>query len=268
LQELESKYRACEQLGIEASAEMQAAARRVLDENKKLRTLLMSKGMTDAEIEAFMETDDSLTRGGSHSLPSEQLEILVSTRKPCPTADDCCSSPTFDLSGATNRSPRPQQLPLPPLRPSIIPPSPSIQPPLPLRDVSSSPDTSLVPLTHSAPFAYSSNSYRPMTTQVNELPEQAVPAYSYNYPVQTFWQSYDIHQPEQQEQHDQQQQQQHQDVTPDFGNTSCVDAANIIRNMKGDVGPELESDLGCRQPGSDCKVENSVVFEVLEKYTS
>ncbi|KAK1918847.1 hypothetical protein P3342_010318 [Pyrenophora teres f. teres] len=40
LQELEAKLRSYEQIGIEASSEIQSAARRVLDENKKLRALL------------------------------------------------------------------------------------------------------------------------------------------------------------------------------------------------------------------------------------
>ncbi|KAF2838760.1 hypothetical protein M501DRAFT_907401, partial [Patellaria atrata CBS 101060] len=44
LQELEWKYRNCEQLGVEASAEIQLAARRVLEENKRLRALLKQKG--------------------------------------------------------------------------------------------------------------------------------------------------------------------------------------------------------------------------------
>ncbi|KAF2432586.1 hypothetical protein EJ08DRAFT_561310, partial [Tothia fuscella] len=57
-------------------------------------------------------------------------------------------------------------------------------------------------------------------------------------------------------------------VTPSDGaNTSCVDAANIIRTMGADVGTELEADLGC-QPGKiNCKVENSAVFDVMEKYS-
>ncbi|KAF2459235.1 hypothetical protein BDY21DRAFT_275531, partial [Lineolata rhizophorae] len=46
LQELEGKFRNCQQLGVEASAEIQAAARKVLEENKRLRSLLRQKGLT------------------------------------------------------------------------------------------------------------------------------------------------------------------------------------------------------------------------------
>ena len=44
LQELESKMRGCERLGVQASLEIQAAARSVLEENKRLRALLSSRG--------------------------------------------------------------------------------------------------------------------------------------------------------------------------------------------------------------------------------
>ncbi|KAF2103544.1 hypothetical protein NA57DRAFT_31753, partial [Rhizodiscina lignyota] len=44
LQELEAKWRACEQKGVEATAEVQAAARQVLEENRRLRALLKERG--------------------------------------------------------------------------------------------------------------------------------------------------------------------------------------------------------------------------------
>ncbi|KAF1821778.1 uncharacterized protein K489DRAFT_299098, partial [Dissoconium aciculare CBS 342.82] len=46
LQDLEVRFRNCEQLGVEASAEIQAAARRVVDENKRLRMLLKQRGLS------------------------------------------------------------------------------------------------------------------------------------------------------------------------------------------------------------------------------
>ncbi|KAF2083285.1 hypothetical protein K490DRAFT_18352, partial [Saccharata proteae CBS 121410] len=46
LQELETKYRNCEQKGVEASAEIQAAAKRVLEENRRLRALLRQQGLS------------------------------------------------------------------------------------------------------------------------------------------------------------------------------------------------------------------------------
>jgi len=42
LQEVESKWRLCQKMGIEASAEMQDAAQKVLVENKALRLMLLN----------------------------------------------------------------------------------------------------------------------------------------------------------------------------------------------------------------------------------
>jgi hypothetical protein len=49
--------------------------------------------------------------------------------------------------------------------------------------------------------------------------------------------------------------------------TSCVYAANIIRTMRANVGPELENDLGCPPMGVvDCPVPNAMFFDVMDKY--
>ncbi|KAG6001574.1 hypothetical protein E4U43_001296 [Claviceps pusilla] len=55
LQELEQRLRACELQGIEASTEVQIAARRVADENTKLRELLHKHGVTDDYIAQYLQ---------------------------------------------------------------------------------------------------------------------------------------------------------------------------------------------------------------------
>ncbi|KFY31386.1 hypothetical protein V493_01156 [Pseudogymnoascus sp. VKM F-4281 (FW-2241)] len=45
LQEIERQLRQCELTGVEASPEIQSAARKVLDENRRLRTLLVQHGV-------------------------------------------------------------------------------------------------------------------------------------------------------------------------------------------------------------------------------
>ncbi|EME40461.1 hypothetical protein DOTSEDRAFT_101639, partial [Dothistroma septosporum NZE10] len=50
LSELESKYQNCERVGVEANAEIQTAARLVLADNKRLRAMLKSLGISDADI--------------------------------------------------------------------------------------------------------------------------------------------------------------------------------------------------------------------------
>lgn len=53
-----------------------------------------------------------------------------------------------------------------------------------------------------------------------------------------------------------------------YSTSSCVDAANIIRTMRSDVGPELEADLGCRAPDQNCYVNNNLVFNMMDKYST
>ena len=56
LQELEARLRQYELQGIEASSEIQLAARRVADENRKLRGLLAQHGVGDDSIEAYLQS--------------------------------------------------------------------------------------------------------------------------------------------------------------------------------------------------------------------
>jgi hypothetical protein len=86
LQELEARLRQCELQGIEASSEIQMAARRVADENKKLRGLLAQHGVADDTIETYIQTSptsETMMGGqyGSSSAAVQILEQLLQTRK-------------------------------------------------------------------------------------------------------------------------------------------------------------------------------------------
>lgn len=75
LQELETKYWTCEQVGVGASAEIQAAARLVVNENKRLRALLMKYGISSREINGEgEETASSVV---------ENLEAMMGKRRAC-----------------------------------------------------------------------------------------------------------------------------------------------------------------------------------------
>jgi hypothetical protein len=50
-----------------------------------------------------------------------------------------------------------------------------------------------------------------------------------------------------------------------YSASSCVDAANIIRTMRAEVGSELEADLGCRAPDQQCYINNATVFNMMDK---
>jgi hypothetical protein len=85
LQELEARLRQCELQGIEASSEIQMAARRVADENKKLRALLAQQGIGEENIEAYLQSSPTdATMGGAYASSSgavQILEQLLQTRK-------------------------------------------------------------------------------------------------------------------------------------------------------------------------------------------
>ncbi|KAH6680175.1 hypothetical protein B0J14DRAFT_259026 [Halenospora varia] len=86
LQHLEARLRQCELHGIEASSAIQVAARKVVDENKKLRSLLAQHGVGDDSVEAYLQcslvSDASMEgRFGSCSDNVQELEQLLQTRK-------------------------------------------------------------------------------------------------------------------------------------------------------------------------------------------
>ncbi|KAK7224792.1 hypothetical protein V2G26_012795 [Clonostachys chloroleuca] len=64
VQHLEDQLRAYERRGIEASVQMQTAAKRVTEENRKLRGLFWKQGLSDAHI-------NQLLQGASSSTASE-----------------------------------------------------------------------------------------------------------------------------------------------------------------------------------------------------
>lgn len=88
MHELEQRLRVYELQGIEASSEIQQAARKVVDENKKLRSLLNKHGITDSSIDSFLqdpETNGSSiphSHGSTEDGASNVLETLLAPRTP------------------------------------------------------------------------------------------------------------------------------------------------------------------------------------------
>jgi hypothetical protein len=107
LQELEARLRQCELQGIEAASEIQMAARRVADENKKLRALLAQQGLGEDNIEAYLQASppDAMMGGGyvSSSGAVQILEQLLQTRKAC-CADGNNPAPTSTGGGSRDSS--------------------------------------------------------------------------------------------------------------------------------------------------------------------
>ncbi|KAI0482472.1 hypothetical protein GGR56DRAFT_188974 [Xylariaceae sp. FL0804] len=88
VQDLEKRLRLFERQGIEASSEIQQAARKVADENKKLRALLYKHGFSNEEIGEFLRTGelDLPSSGRSYTQPPDAPDLFVE-QHPLPNVD-------------------------------------------------------------------------------------------------------------------------------------------------------------------------------------
>ncbi len=99
LQELESKLRKYESMGVEASTEIQASARLVVKENKRLRALLQSRGVVSQEIDRAIATSSVEAQTSSRA---SILEAKLNTKKPC--TGDVCKTGSKPRGGICKRS--------------------------------------------------------------------------------------------------------------------------------------------------------------------
>jgi hypothetical protein len=249
---------------------MQAAARKVLDENKRLRALLKNRGMSDAEIDAFMAAEGDDLSEESGTPPSQKLTKMLHSRKPCcPDNEDICSPPSAGSSGqsAILQLDTKPQIQLPP--PHVVHQPNSRQlAPLPMSNSSISPRTAL-PLSatmaiSSAPLQMSSNYHPTLGSHHSGPPSHNTAAYSaypYNSQYESHWQpppppaSYDSAgrgRPMQTYANDAR---------------SRGDATTTIRSMRIDQGPDLETDLGYA-PVTDNNVDNIIAMDVMQKYSN
>ncbi|OJD40210.1 uncharacterized protein BKCO1_1000426 [Diplodia corticola] len=259
LQELESKYRSCEQMGVQASAEIQAAAKRVLDENRRLRALLRQVGVSDADIDSFNPPSLPSPSLPSPSASADALDSMLRAPRPCnPGPVSACPSRSSCESSRSPASQGPTSTPLSTagLEPPALPPQmqPSLRSYSSATSSSSAFDTPpaaespVVPIPSAPPFP------------ISALADSACaydPPYNTYYGVPNLgnwtWPAADD-MPHNPAQH-----------MPN--SSSCLHAAHLIRSMRSDVGPELEQDMGCTGHGQDCKVDNTVVFDLVDKYS-
>ncbi|KAI9862013.1 MAG: hypothetical protein M1824_001758 [Vezdaea acicularis] len=108
LQELETRFRNCELMGVEASAEIQAVARRVADENKRLRLLLQQQGVDEKEIDPLLA---GLVGQEEHNSEAPVLNTLLTTRKSCNRGNtergpqQRSTAPSFSIKESDVRTP-------------------------------------------------------------------------------------------------------------------------------------------------------------------
>lgn len=125
MRELEEKFRNCEQQGIEASGEMQIAARRVLDENQRLRTFLKSKGINEEELNTIvgvatseLPDDNSMNQQAA----VESLQSIIASKRPCCPSGESCGSPSAASVASIKTSPSVTvALPSIPNTPTVVP---------------------------------------------------------------------------------------------------------------------------------------------------
>ncbi|KAJ4983160.1 hypothetical protein SVAN01_11344 [Stagonosporopsis vannaccii] len=244
LQELEAKLRNCEQLGIEASTEIQSAARKVLDENRKLRSLLLERGVPEADIVTAL--------GGSGE---KSLEQVSST----PALHSVLERRITSGRALSASSPLPQQS-----RPASVPrhlpsvPSLSIPAsrPAALSSCESLSPTSIVSsMGTPPPTSYDASLYTaPITPQAPEIKAEEV-RYDYLYepPQSQSWA------------HSQAYPYASNPVTY-YSTTSCVDAANIIRNMRSDVDSIFHMDQGCTPLAQPYYNHNHMLHSIATTY--
>ncbi|KAK1062654.1 hypothetical protein LTR74_010110 [Friedmanniomyces endolithicus] len=248
LSELEVKYRSCEQIGAEASAEIQSAARRVLEENKRLRQLLKQQGLSDAEIDAFLSNRPENTQYPSPT--SVALESLIGQRKACRPGSGCDSG-----SGSAG----PEDM-----KPNLVALGSGSLPPL---QRTSQPPLTPYTATHASPQStLSSGMHTPNTLQhraiapprphappytMQSLPDLPAIDHGMGFDDSFMWND--------------------QYVPPHTAGptdtSSCYVAAEAIRTIKPDAGYDLEVELGCSD-GRECNVPNNQIFSIMDRYAS
>ncbi|KAJ8108875.1 hypothetical protein OPT61_g7866 [Boeremia exigua] len=243
LQELEAKLRGCEQLGIEASSEIQSAARKVLDENRKLRSLLLERGVSEADIVAALggSIDKPFEHVSSTPVLKNVLERRIVSRKATSV-----SSPLLQPSRTASISCR-----LPSV-PSLSTPSSR---PAALSSCGSSSPTSMVSnMGTPPPESYHIPLYTaPLDPQIPDIKAEEV---NYEYPYEpsqnqswSFSQAYTYA----------------SDATAYYSTSSCVDAANIIRSMRPDADSMYHSEQGCA-PFAQPYYNNNLLYPVAATY--
>lgn len=247
LHELEAKLRSCEQVGIEASSEIQMAARKVLDENRKLRGLLYDRGASEPEIAAALgaASDQPYDQVSATPILSAMLERRFTT--------------TF-LSSTSSSSP-----PEPPIRATSLPRHmPSVQPtrtpasrPAALGCTGSSSPRSLgaIMKISSSPSFTTPVYGQSTTTLAAEIKTEDAYSDPYNQynSSWTYPSSYNYI----------------ADPTTYHRTTFCADATNAIRTTGANAVPESATDLACRVTGQHCYINNgNVIFNMMDKHSN
>ncbi|CCF40100.1 hypothetical protein CH063_10762 [Colletotrichum higginsianum] len=257
--ELQRKVQEYEKRGIEASLQMQKAARDVAIENSRLRALLASRGVSNDQVDAYLRSFDDDPKGASSAVP------ITSTLAPI-------------LNGPIVLEPSPTQLP--PLQEHFgqtFPPEPLEDDPVvkkrkfgdallpPVLTLTPTPDvqqsSALDRLAVLADASLNRSSTQPGHPG-RPLSEPSRSPHPYDRTSQT--PPRPTAPPPPPPQHQQQQHQQLPAVSPH--EMSCNAAARIIADMQGGNGDERKAKiaLGCGAQDEECFVKNTSIFRMLD----
>ncbi len=240
LQELESKLRKCEALGVQASVDIQLAARGVSEENARLReengklkedNERLTQMLRKSEEEAVAMADDGITdvsrkSGQMLSVYGPRFADIEEGQASRASASSSVGMNHYHrdaVASSDHFSPTPRQQPW----------------------LSASPGTSPDELDH--------------TMRGQDITTNTDPSYTYIIPTQAGTEN-------------QGSCNRSNDNSP-FGDdtSSCEYAAHIITSMRADVSTDdVCADLGCASDVKEwrkCKVDNSKLFTTVDRYT-
>ncbi|KAK2060732.1 hypothetical protein LY76DRAFT_614861 [Colletotrichum caudatum] len=267
--ELQRKVQEYEKRGIEASLQMQKAARDVAIENSRLRALLASRGVSSDQVDAYLRSfeDDPKTLSAI-SINTTLAPILSGpvVLEPSPTQlpplqehfgntfhPDPSSSSSSSAAAAKRKY---GDALLPPVL--TLTPTPDVQQTSALDRLAVLADASLnrsssQPAQHSSTSSESSRSPHPYDCASQTPPRPAEPQ-RHQQP----------HQHQHQHQHQHHQHQHMSALSPH--EMSCNAAARIIADMQGGNADDRKTkiSLGCRSQDDECFVKNTSIFHVLD----
>jgi hypothetical protein len=242
IQELEQRIRAYEVAGVRATAEVQAAARKVAEENTNLRSLLSICGVDDRRTEEFLRTGNAsfvLTENAGCDLKTTIGKDASLTEEANVAMQDCAaaySRPPSATDTAIRKTVAQYQ----------IAETPQNATPVSLNSLSQVPAVSQ----HYTSFE---NMDRTLPANRSDISIHAARSSPTVAP-------FDLDEPCPN--------QNCQDRVHSFGardEISCLDAAEIIAGMRGHDDPEeVWPELGCNSSGT-CMVKNTAIFQIMDK---
>ena len=265
------------------------AARRVADENRKLRELLAQHGIVDDSIDAYLQsstTIDSVKAGqyGSTSTPVQVLEQLLQTRKPfCSDGNTGAPmNPGGEAAGSRDSSTsqntvQPLWEPVHPQRLSTQPTGKTTSSTHPFMTPSSSESRGGSNASLGNASSHSISQLQRLTPV--SLPRNPSPAshqarrnhQMFDFESQILLSNtYNTHSSTTQQHLQRQSMPQGSSVympaTNGSNSKTCEFATDIITTMAGADPSVVRAELGCL-PGMDCDVDDNLVFDMMDRYT-